>query len=155
MRIEWWILFMVYMAATAILFFIPKNKIRLAVVAILFKQVITFLIGLAVVELGLLEYPIRLFPSINRTSFTYEYFAFPAICAAFVVWYPNNRSHVIQLIYYAVFTSILTVVEVIIEKHTDLITYIHWEWYITWGSLCLSFYISRLFCNWFFQKANA
>ncbi|MBY6054019.1 hypothetical protein [Cytobacillus firmus] len=53
MRIEWWILVMVYIAATAILFFIPKNKFRLAVLAVLFKQFITFLAGLAVVELNL------------------------------------------------------------------------------------------------------
>ncbi|KAF0818120.1 hypothetical protein KIS4809_2922 [Bacillus sp. ZZV12-4809] len=155
MRIEWWILLMVYIAATVILAFIPKNKIRLAVVALLFKQFITFLAGLAVVELGLLEYPIRLFPSINRTSFTYEYYALPAVCAAFNVWYPNGRSRVFQISYYAGFVSVLTIVEVLIEKYTALINYIHWEWYITWVSLCLSFYISRLFCKWFFQDANA
>jgi hypothetical protein len=146
---------MVYMAATAILIFIPKNKNRLAVVAALFKQFITFLAGLAVVELGLLEYPIRLFPSISRTSFTYEYYAFPVVCAAFNVWYPKERGHVLQMSYYAGFASVLTFVEVLIEKYTGLINYIHWEWYITWVSICLSFYISRLFCNWFFQKADA
>jgi hypothetical protein len=57
MRIEWWILLSVYIAATGIVFFIPKNKLRLAIVAFLFQQVITFLIGLVVVEWGLLEYP--------------------------------------------------------------------------------------------------
>ncbi|MBS4213959.1 MULTISPECIES: CBO0543 family protein [Neobacillus] len=152
MRMEWWILISVYAVSTGILFFIPKNKFRLAVVAILFKQVITFLIGLVVVELGLLEYPVRLFPSVNRTSFTYEYFAFPVICAAFNVWYPNNRSTIFQLAYYVGFTSVLTIGEIIIEKYTDLITYIHWAWYISWISICLAFYISRLFCNWFFAK---
>ncbi|WP_231507700.1 CBO0543 family protein [Bacillus sp. UNC41MFS5] len=68
MKIEWWILLSVYAVATCILFFIPKNKIRLAVVAFLFKQVITFLIGLLVVEFGLIEYPVRSFASVNRTS---------------------------------------------------------------------------------------
>ncbi|MFC4803312.1 CBO0543 family protein [Neobacillus sp. GCM10023253] len=149
---EWWILISVYAVSTGILFFIPKNKFRLAVVAILFKQVITFLIGLVVVELGLLEYPVRLFPSVNRTSFTYEYYAFPVICAAFNVWYPNKRSTLFQSAYYVGFTSVLTIGEIIIEKYTDLITYIHWAWYISWISICLSFFISRLFCRWFFAK---
>jgi hypothetical protein len=57
MRMEWWLLLSVYVLATGILLFIPKNKIRLAVVAFLFKQEITFLLGLMVVELGLIEYP--------------------------------------------------------------------------------------------------
>ncbi|MCH6264816.1 hypothetical protein KHB02_004655 [Bacillus sp. FJAT-50051] len=152
MRMEWWILISVYAVSTGILFFIPKNKFRLAVVAILFKQVITFLIGLVVVELGLLEYPVRLFPSVNRTSFTYEYFAFPVICAAFNVWYPNNRSTLTQFAYYVGYSTVLTIGEIIIEKYTDLITYIHWAWYISWITICLSFFISRLFCRWFFAK---
>jgi hypothetical protein len=155
MRIEWWLLLSVYAVATGILFFIPKNKIRLAVVAFLFQQIITFLIGLVVVELGLLEYPVRLFASINRTSFTFEYYAFPVICAAFNVWYPNDRSTLIQLGYYAGFSSVLTIAEVIIEKYTNLIKYIHWEWYITWSTICLAFFLARLFCVWFFAEGRA
>ncbi|MBY0122020.1 CBO0543 family protein [Bacillus sp. S/N-304-OC-R1] len=155
MKIEWWILLFVYVVATGILFLIPKNKIRLAVAVFLFKQVITFLIGLIVVELGLLEYPVRLFASINRTSFTYEYYAFPVTCAIFNVWYPNHRSTLIQVGYYVGFSSVLTIGEVIIEKYTDLIEYIHWEWYISWGTIYLSFFLSRLFCMWFFDQSRA
>lgn len=153
MRIEWWILLSVYVVATSILFFIPKSKIQLAVVAFLFTQVITFLIGLVVVELGLLEYPVRTFASINRASFDYEYYFFPVTCAAFNVWYPNNRRTLIQLGYYVVFSSVLTLAEVIIEKYTELIKYIHWEWYTTWITISISFFIVRLFCVWFFSKA--
>lgn len=155
MRIEWWILISVWVVATGMLFFIPKNKIRLAVVAFLFQQVITFLIGLVVVEFGLLEYPIRFFASINRTSFTYEYYAFPVICAAFNVWYPNNRSTFIQVGYYVGVGSVLTIAEVIIEKYTELITFIHWEWYTSLISICLALFIARLFCVWFFKKGEA
>ena len=152
MRIEWWILLSSYVVSTGLVFFIPRNKIRLAVVAFLFKQVITFLLGLVAVEWGLLEYPVRLFASINRASFTFEYYAFPVICAVFNVWYPNNRSTLIQFGYYAGYTSLLTIAEVMMEKHTDLIEYIHWEWYITWISVCLTFFMTRLFCVWFFAK---
>jgi hypothetical protein len=152
MKIEWWLLVSVYIAATGILFFLPKKKIRLAVVAFLFQQMITFLIGLVVVELGLLEYPVRLFASINRTSFTFEYYAFPVVCAAFNVWYPNHRSILIQSGYYAGFSSVLTIVEVLIDKYTDLITYVHWEWYISLISIFFALLIARLFCVWFFAK---
>ncbi|WP_449536501.1 CBO0543 family protein [Ferdinandcohnia sp. Marseille-Q9671] len=155
MKLEWWILLLVYVLATWIVFLIPKKKFRLAVVAFLFKQLITFLIGLVVVELELLEYPTRLFSSINRTSFTFEYYAFPVVCAAFNVWYPNGRSIFIQLGYYAGFSTVLTIIEIIIEKYIDLIKYIHWEWYITWITIALSFYLTRKFCNWFFAKDSA
>lgn len=152
MRLEWWILLAVYILATGIVLCIPRNRIRLAIVAFLFKQMITFFVGLLVVEYRLLEYPVRLFASINRTSFTFEYYAFPVVCAAFNVWYPNRQSKLIQIGYYAGYTSVLTAVEVMIEKHTELIKYIHWEWYVTWITVCLSFFITRLFCVWFFSK---
>ncbi|MFC5653730.1 CBO0543 family protein [Paenibacillus solisilvae] len=45
----------------------PRNQFRLAQVAILFKQVITWLFGLFVVELGWIEYPVRELESVNRT----------------------------------------------------------------------------------------
>ncbi|MED4203324.1 CBO0543 family protein [Neobacillus mesonae] len=154
MRIEWWILISVYIVTAGLIFFIPKNKIRLAVVAFLFKQMITFIIGLMVYEWGLLEYPVRLFASINRTSFTFEYFSFPMVCAVFNVWFPAHRTKLIQWGYYASFSSVLVIMEVIIEKYTELINYIHWEWYISWLSICLSFFISRLFCVWFFGKGR-
>jgi len=154
MRIEWWIIIFVYIAATGILLFIPKNRIHLAIFALLCKQLITFLVGLVVVELGLIEYPIRCFPSVNRTSFVYEYYAYPAVCAAFNVWYPNDRSRLYRFGYYAGFSSVLTIGEVIIEKYTLLINYIHWEWYMSWISLFISFYMVRLLCVWFFKKGN-
>lgn len=155
MRIEWLVLLLVYIVATGILFFIPKKKRRLAIVAFSVTQINTFLVGVVVVELGLLKYPVRLFASINRTSFTFEYYAFPAVCAAFNVWYPNDRSTLAKLGYYAGFTTVLIIGEVIIEKYTELIKYIHWEWYISWISIFLSFYISRLFCVWFFKRDPA
>lgn len=151
MRFEWWILIGVYLTATGILLFLPKHKLRLAVVAFLFKQMITFIIGLLVVEWDLIEYPIRLFADVNRTSFTFEYYAFPTVCAAFNVWYPDVRSKLVQAGYYIGYTSLLTIVEVTIERYTELANYIHWEWYVTWVTVCLSFYLTRKFCVWFFK----
>ncbi|QCR32573.1 CBO0543 family protein [Lysinibacillus sp. SGAir0095] len=155
MRIEYWILLAAYAVGIGLLFFIPKYKIRLAVVAFLFKQIITILFGLIVVECGLIEYPVRLFASISRTSFTFEYFFFPVVCAIFNVWYPNERSKPFQWGYYAGVCSILTIPEVILEENTQLIKYIHWDWYVTWITLFLSFYATRRFCLWFFKEGGS
>jgi hypothetical protein len=67
---------------------------------------------------------------------------------------PNDRSALIQIGYYSGVVAVLTVVEVLIEKYTELINYIHWEWYITWITVCLSFYLTRSFCVWFFLKGR-
>ncbi|HAM81946.1 CBO0543 family protein [Ornithinibacillus bavariensis] len=152
MIIEWWILIVAYTLATSVLFFIPKGKYRLAIVAFLFNQAITFLVGLLVVDLGMIEYPVRLFASINRTSFTFEYYIFPIICAAFNVWYPNGSNRFIQLGYYVSYCSFMTIIEGLLERNTELIKYTHWEWYYTWITLFLSFFFVRIICVWYFSE---
>ncbi|MDD2211379.1 MAG: hypothetical protein PHV56_00105 [Clostridia bacterium] len=135
-----------------LVFFIPKNKIREAIVIFMFKQVITWLIGLSVVELRLIEYPVELlFTYANRTSFSFEYFIYPSISAVFILNFPVRKSKVQQFMYYTYFCSIMTFLEVLCVKYTNIIKYIHWTWYVTWISLFLTFYISRQFYLWFFK----
>ena len=135
--------------------FVPKAKIREAELAFLFNQVITWLVGLAVVEFGLIEYPVRLFPHATRSSFTFEYFIYPSICAIFNVNYPEDKRTFGQFMYYFYFCTTMTVIEVIIERYTTVLTYIHWTWYITWITLFITFYMTRKYYVWFFrQKQN-
>ncbi|MED3550079.1 hypothetical protein P4449_06445 [Cytobacillus praedii] len=51
--------------------FVPKDKIREAQLIFLFKQVLTWLFGLIVVEMGLIKYPYRLFfKKASKSSFS-------------------------------------------------------------------------------------
>ena len=136
---------------TLLLMFIPRDKIREAQVAFFFKQVLTWLLGLTVVELKLIEYPIRLFSYANKTSFTFEYFIYPAICAVFNVHYPMGKSVWRQLLYYFYYCTAITAVEIIVEEYTDIIEYINWTWYITWITLFITFFMTRKFYEWFFK----
>jgi hypothetical protein len=151
MRLEWWILLAVWLLAVGLLFFIPKNKIRLAVSAFFFTQAITWILGSLVVEYGLISYPVRFFADANRSSFTYEFFVYPSVAAIFNVFYPYSRSMVIKFLYYGAYCTALTVPEIFIEKYTDLIEYHHWSWYCTWISLFLTFMMTRGFCVRFFR----
>ena len=131
--------------------FIPKDKIREAHVAFLFKQLLTWVLGLTVVEVKLIEYPIRLFPYSTKTSFAFEYFVYPSLCAIFNVHYPKNKSTFGQFMYYFYFCTTMTVFEVFVEKHTNILKYIHWTWYITWLTLFITFYCTRKYYVWFFK----
>ncbi len=144
-----WIIFTV-----ALIIFVPRNRIREAWVIYLFKQIITWLLGLAVVELRLIEYPIRLFAYANKTSFSFEYFIYPAICVIFNLHYPVGKSSIKQLLYYIVYCSAITIIEVFCEKYTDIINYTGWTWYYTWLSLFATFYLTRMFYLWFFKTKN-
>ncbi|MFP5114115.1 CBO0543 family protein [Bacillaceae bacterium C204] len=151
MKREYWILLIVWVLAVALLFTIPKNKLRLAVTAFFFTQAITWIIGSLVVEYGLITYPVRCFADANRSSFTYEFFVYPVVAAVFNVFYPYSRSMFIKFLYFSAYCTALTIPEVFIEKYTDLIEYYHWTWYWTWTSLFLTFMLTRGFCVWFFR----
>lgn len=151
MSLEYIILIGVWFLSFLLIFTIPRNRFRVATIAFLFKQVMTWFLGLVVVELGLLVYPVRCLPEVNRASFIYEFFAYPMVCAVFNARYPSNRSRWFQLGYYAAYCTVLTLTEVFIEVYTDLIEYVHWNWFWTWSSLFMTFLLTRMFCVWFFR----
>lgn len=130
---------------------VPKNKIRDANVIFFFKQLITWVFGLIVVELRFIEYPVRLFPKATQASFTFEYFVYPAFCVIFNLYYPEGKSWARQLIHYFLFVAGITVFEIILELNTQLIKYINWAWYWTAVTLFATFFLSRVYYKWFFK----
>jgi hypothetical protein len=134
-----------------LILFIPKSKIREAQLVFLFKMSITWLIGLLVVEFRLIEYPVEFFKYATKTSFTFEYFVFPSICAVFNLNFPDYKSNLIKFMHYFYFCTTMTIMEVLCEKYTNIIEYIHWSWYLTWITLFITFFISRNYYVWFFR----
>lgn len=84
--------FVWFVTILSLFFFIPKNKIRLAWVAFLFKQVLTWPLGLFVVNMGWIQYPIRFFENANYASFTFEFFIYPVMCIYLNVYFPSEKS---------------------------------------------------------------
>lgn len=139
---------------TALLFilFVPRKKLRQAFLAFKFKMFITWIFGLIVVQLGLIKYPSRLFfKQTTKSSFTFEFFVYPAICAIFNVHYPEKINGFRKLLYYLFFAGTITVFEVFAVKYTKLIRYPNWKWYWSFITLWLTFYISHIYYRWFFK----
>jgi len=135
-----------------LLIFLPKKRLREALVSFLFKQLITWFFGLLVVEKDRIKYPFRLFfKNATKSSFAFEYFVYPSLCALFNLYYPENRNNKIKFLYYLANTSALTVLEFFIEKYTKLITYRKWAWYWTFSTIWITYYISHIFHDWFFK----
>jgi hypothetical protein len=133
--------------------FVPKSRIREAQVSFLFKQLITWLFGLLVVEKKLISYPKRLFfKKTIKSSFTFEYFVYPALCVLFNLYYPVRKNSLIKMLYLFSHSAIITVFEIILLKYTNLIKYKKWTWY--WSLLTMSFtnYLSQIYFRWFFKE---
>lgn len=134
-----------------LLFFVQRNKIRQALVVFMFKQLITWLVGLLVVEFRLIEYPVRSFAYACKTSFDFEYFIYPSFCVLFNLHYPEGKSFKKRFLHYMYYCSALTAVEVIVERYTDILEYINWTWYTTFITFYITFFMSRQYYKWFFK----
>jgi hypothetical protein len=140
-----------FISVVSFLLFIPHKKQRHAQFAFLVMQFITWFLGLIVAHLNLIVYPVRFFPNINGTSFTFEFLAYPVICAFFNEYYPISKDNFIKFCYYIIICSVITGLELIFENHTQLIKYINWTGYHTWISVFITLYISRLYYRWFLK----
>lgn len=114
------------------------------VVVFLFKAVFDLTLGSAVVERGLLEYPVRLLPGFFDTSIIFEIWIFPTLCVLYnqVV---RNRG-IWPSVYYAfLFSAGITALEYPAELYTGLVRYIKWSLWTSLFSLTGAFILSRLF----------
>src|SRR5690606_547115 len=132
--------------------FVPKKRMREAQVAFMFKHVITWIFGLLVVEKNLISYPQRLFfKKAIKSSFTFEYFVYPALCALFNLYYPERKSAIKKFLYYFFHTGIITAFEAFAVRYTKLIKYHKWSWYWSFITIWTTYYISHLYHNWYFN----
>lgn len=148
------ILFFSYLTSALLLFiFVPKNKIRHATVPLLFKQVLTWLFGLIVVEKDLIRYPYRpFFKKTYKASFDFEYFIYPVSCAIYNLYYPEKRNRLIKIIYNIFFALLIAVPEVLIVRHSRLIRYRKWNWLLSSATMMATNYLSHIFYKWFFKN---
>ncbi|MDF2791222.1 MAG: hypothetical protein K0S80_4324 [Neobacillus sp.] len=153
MNLEIWILIVSIIVTVILLWiFIPRDRILDANISFLFMQVLTWLFGSIVAEKRLIEYPVRFMEYAYRVSFTFEYFIFPAVSALYNVNYPCGKSLKYKIGYNIFFPTIMTGTEVILEKYTSVIKYIHWSWYWSWISMYLTLQISYWYYRWINKK---
>jgi hypothetical protein len=138
--------------AILLIIFINKKTFLDAQVSFLFMQVPSWLLGALVVENRLIEYPEGFLESTYRASFTFEFFVFPAVSALFNTHFPRERSMFIKIIYTISLPAVITVLEVLLEKYTNLIEYINWTWYWSFISMTIVLLISYWYYRWFINK---
>lgn len=151
-NLEYTLLISSWIATIVSTFFIPKKKACEASFIFILSQVFSWLLGLVVVEYGMIEYPVHILSKANSTDFMFEFLIFPVLAIHFILRYPSAKILWLRLTYFIGTISMFTLAEVIIEKYTMIIKYYSWTWYDTWISMALSFYFIMVIYKWFFKK---
>ena len=127
-------------------FSMRKPPIKEWLLFFLLTSYFSSIIGVIVVEEGMLTYPVNLFNRHFDSSLTYEYVLFPVLG---VYYYQSTfRSGWIGYVLKAViYSGIITITEFFLEKYTDLIHYESWTWYYTFLSTLLLLLIIRIIVN--------
>lgn len=153
LQIEHIILLAVWAISLTGLLLVPERNRRKAQVAFLFQQCISWILGLIVVENNWLEYPVRELQR-NYSSLTFEFMGYPTIAVYLNIYYPVMKKWWSRLLFVLSFPTAITLIEIMLEKNTDLINYHSWSWYWTFTSTLATLLLSLVFNRWFFREGG-
>lgn len=75
--------------------------------------------------------------------------------ALFNLHFPEKGTYITKTLYTLTFPSILTISEVLLEKYTDNIEYMKWNWFWSWLTLLFTLHTSYKYYQWFFAVHKA
>ena len=143
-------------AALASIFYIPKDKYRLALLSVVTSQAITWAASLVMIELGLYSFPVREFPHATQSSFLHLFVFYPAVFTWFILLFPTGASLFKRAAHYLIFISAIVWFEYYMAVYTKLK-----EFYIYPMSLQIAglyirfvvyFYACRRYITWMVKK---
>lgn len=147
---EYLILIMMWILGLLSLYLIPKKKFPIAIFALLSCQALTWLNCLIHVKYQLIAFPVREFPKATDVLLTTDFLIYPLICALCYILEPKGKWF-IRFSSFVFWISILTIIDFLLEKYTDLIEYVHYNAIWTWINFFLIFMIMRFCTRWFFK----
>jgi hypothetical protein len=134
--------------------FIPLHDRRKGFLAFLMFQAIIWLCDMPSFQFGLLSAPVREFPKATDLPITIDYFFYPVLFSIFYVKKKVNSSQGSKWKYFFIWTTVITMYDILIERYTDLLKYEILPWYGMWFYIVFMFYISQVCCNWFFKDKS-
>lgn len=130
------------------IFTIDWQYFRDWIAVFLFTALISLLSGSPIVNLNLLEYPVRWLPHYYNTSILFEVWSFPVLCILYNQLTRKCGPGMI-ILYALLFSAAITAIEYPLELYTQLIRYNTWTWFTTFYTLTFAFLLSRIFIAFF------
>lgn len=136
----------------AFILFIPRKEWRKGFLAFLMFQAVIWLCDMPSFQFELLSAPVREFPKATDLPLTIDYFFYPVLFSIFYVKKREKGRPWSRISSFFVWISVITLLDVVIERYTGLLEYKLLTWYGMWIYMGFLFYVSQVLCNWFFKE---
>jgi len=152
MRMEHLILLLMWLFGfVGFILFVPKKDRRKGILAFMMFQAIIWLCDMPAFKYDLLRAPVRELPKASDLPLTIDYFFYPVLFSIFYVHRRVEGSLGSRITYFLVWVSAASLLDIVIERYTDLLEYKFLKWYGMWMYIGFLFYISQVCCNWFYK----
>ncbi len=120
MSIERFILFSGIIIFIGALLYIPKGQLRKAFLAFILFQATTWSISLVLVQMDILQFPLREFPKATGSVFIPQFFIYPAFFTWFYLFLPYKPSKLYRTLHWLISISMPVYFAYFIAVYTDL-----------------------------------
>ncbi|KEO81832.1 CBO0543 family protein [Tumebacillus flagellatus] len=150
MSLERWVLVASGVVSLLLWFLlVPRNKIREALMAGFFYQMLGWMVELIVVQMRWVEYPVREFPHATRINYTLFTIAYPTVVMLAVLYAPRTRWQ--NLLFLLLAGAGLATFADLVEIYTSLSAYRHWNWFASWVAFFMKIALTYVFTEWYRQ----
>ena len=126
-------------------FAFKREKLKDWLLIFFLKGYISSFLDQIIVKKKRISYPVRFMSKYFDSSILFDYLLFPLLCVFYNRTSEKSNLHSIFLQSF-IYTTPMTVLEVILEKKTNLIRYKkNWNWLITYSTLVVTFLFVRGF----------
>ena len=158
MPIEDFVRYAITTISISSIFYMPKNKYRLALISFLTMQAIAWSTSLIVVQFGFISYPVRLFPKATRSSFVQLFIFFPMLYAWFILLFPQDSSWIKRFLHYFVFVSISAWFVYFVSIYANLEKFTKGSFTFQFIAIYIRYFfyflIAKIYITWFLKKTN-
>ena len=120
MPIERFILIAILVLCLASFAYIPRRRVRRALLAFLAIQAANWSVPIGLVQTGIVAFPVRGFPAATKIAFLPEFVLCPTIFMWYVILHPDRARFLVKLGHLAFFVSLIVAFIYFCNIYTDL-----------------------------------
>jgi len=138
-----------FVCISTIYFLVPRAKAHEFVLCFLVCQAVGWIVEVLLVQFDLVAYPLREFPRASDLNISFKVALTPVASGLYYIYRPRANKWT-KCFYFAVWISLLTLIDGMLAAKTELVDYVHFHWSLMAILYSIIFLSVRSLASWFF-----